>query len=112
MIHILNIGLFHVGEASVTTLGILRVIFILVIAWWVSKIIRLGLSRFASRWKGMNPSSVYTIGRVFHFSVLALGFTIGLSTIGIDFTNFALMAGALGVGIGFGLQNVVGNFIS
>ena len=112
VIQILNLSLFHVGDASVTALGVLRVIFILVIAWWVSKITRLGLSRLSSRWKGMNPSSVYTIGRIFHYSVLALGFTIGLSTIGIDFTNFALMAGALGVGIGFGLQNIVGNFIS
>lgn len=108
----LNVGLFTVGGTTVTPVGLLRVILILVVASWVSKLVRLGLNRLASRWQGMSKASVYTLGRVIHYSVLALGLMIGLSTVGIDFTNFALMLGALGVGIGFGLQNMVANFVS
>jgi potassium-dependent mechanosensitive channel len=109
---LLNAGLFAVGKTSVTTLGLLRVILILFISGWLSKLMRLGLARVASRWRGMSPPAVYTLGRVIHYSIISLGLVIGLSTIGIDFTNFTLLLGALGVGIGFGLQSMVSNFIS
>jgi potassium-dependent mechanosensitive channel len=108
----LNAGIFMVGNTTITILSLLRVLVILIVAWWASKLIRSGLSRIALRWRGMSPASVYTLGRVFHYSVMVLGLMIGLSTIGIDFTNFALMLGALGVGIGFGLQSMASNFIS
>ena len=58
----------------------------------------------------MSPTSIYAFGRVLHYALLALGMVIGLSTIGIDFSNLALLFGALGVGIGFGLQSMVSNF--
>jgi small-conductance mechanosensitive channel len=47
-----------------------------------------------------------------HWAVLLLGLVVALGLVGIDITSFALLAGALGVGIGFGLQNVVNNFVS
>ena len=47
-----------------------------------------------------------------HYIFLLLGLVIGLSTIGIDFSNPALMFGALGIGTGFGLQSMVSNFFS
>jgi len=47
-----------------------------------------------------------------HYVVLLLGFLLGLGVLGIDLTRITIIAGALGVGIGFGLQNVVNNFVS
>jgi small-conductance mechanosensitive channel len=47
-----------------------------------------------------------------NYVILFFGFLIALSAAGIDMSKFALLAGAFGVGIGFGLQNVVNNFIS
>ncbi|MDH5512048.1 MAG: mechanosensitive ion channel [Gammaproteobacteria bacterium] len=104
--------LFTVGNTPVNTAGLLRVVLILVAAWWLSKAARHALARVAKRWPGMNPASVYALGRVIHYTALVLGLLIGLSTIGIDFSNLALLFGALGVGIGFGLQNMVSNFVS
>jgi small-conductance mechanosensitive channel len=46
-----------------------------------------------------------------HYLVLLLGFLLGLGVLGIDLTRITIIAGALGVGIGFGLQNVVNNFV-
>jgi small-conductance mechanosensitive channel len=109
---LINTQLFMVGEVAVTPVGLVRVILIIVIAWWVSKLIQMGLSRFTSRWHGMSRASIYTLGRVIHYLVITIGLIVGLSTIGLDFTNFALLLGALGVGIGFGLQSMVSNFVS
>jgi potassium efflux system protein len=47
-----------------------------------------------------------------NYAILAIGFLIALTAAGIEWSKFALLAGAFGVGIGFGLQNVVNNFIS
>jgi len=47
-----------------------------------------------------------------HYVILLLGFTLAIGAAGIDLSRFSLLAGAFGVGIGFGLQNVVNNFVS
>jgi small-conductance mechanosensitive channel len=52
------------------------------------------------------------ISTLLHYIVLLLGFVFALSAAGMDFTRVALFAGAFSVGIGFGLQSVVNNFVS
>jgi Small-conductance mechanosensitive channel len=47
-----------------------------------------------------------------HYGVLLVGFYIAIAALGADMTKFAILAGAFGVGIGFGLQNVFNNFFS
>lgn len=54
----------------------------------------------------------YAINRVIHYLVLLSGFVIALGAMGVDMTKFTILAGAFSVGIGFGLQNIVNNFIS
>ncbi len=49
---------------------------------------------------------------VLHYTLLLVGFLLALAAVGIDLTKVTILAGALGVGIGFGLQNVVNNFVS
>ena len=53
-----------------------------------------------------------TLSMLLHYAILGLGLIFALVAAGIEVGQFALLAGALGVGIGFGLQNVVNNFIS
>ena len=54
----------------------------------------------------------YAISATARYTVLMLGFLAAVSAAGIDMTKFAVLAGALGVGIGFGMQNIVNNFVS
>ena len=108
----MDVGLFQVSDTPVTSAGIVKVLVIFFIAWWVSKLSRKGLIRVAAYRPIMEPASIYTIGRVLHYTILTLGFVVGLSSIGIDFSKFALFASALGVGVGFGLQNLISNFVA
>ncbi|MFO1350751.1 MAG: mechanosensitive ion channel [Gammaproteobacteria bacterium] len=108
----INISLFKIGETPVTTVGLLRIALILTIAWWISHWLRRALQRLGERGDGSNLPALYTIGRLSHYLLIILGFLVGLSSIGMDFTNFALVAGALAIGIGFGLQAIVNNFMS
>jgi small-conductance mechanosensitive channel len=104
--------LFAVGDVAITSTGLIRLIIIITVAWWLSKIVQVAMSRVAAYRPNFNQASLYTLKRLLHYTVLTLGFAVGLSSIGIDLSNFALFASALGVGVGFGLQNLISNFVA
>ncbi len=54
----------------------------------------------------------YAISTMAHYLILLLGFFFAIAALGIDLTKFSILAGAFGVGLGFGLQNIVNNFVS
>ena len=105
-------SLFTINETPVTLLGLLRILMILAIAWWLSKFVRHALDRFGQRNAAMNRAALYTTGRLFHYVILTIGIFVGLSSIGLDFTKLALFVSALGVGLGFGLQAIFSNFVA
>ncbi len=53
-----------------------------------------------------------SLKRLTHYGIVSVGFFTAIGMAGIDLQKFAILAGALGVGIGFGLQNIVNNFVS
>ncbi len=109
---LLTTSLFEIGETPVTSLGLFRFMFIVFVAWLISKLLRRGLQRVVQRRETVSRASVYTLGQVLHYFILTMAVVVGLSSIGVDFTKFALIASALGIGIGFGLQNLVSNFVA
>jgi small-conductance mechanosensitive channel len=54
----------------------------------------------------------YAVSTMLHYAILLIGFFFAVAAMGIDMTNFTILAGAFGVGLGFGLQNIVNNFVS
>lgn len=107
-----DVTLFSVGETPVTGRDILRVLIILIVAYLLSRGIRYAIKRVSARDTTGNEASLYTLSRLTHYAIIIIAVFVALSSIGLDFSNLALVAGALSVGIGFGLQSIVSNFVS
>jgi potassium-dependent mechanosensitive channel len=54
----------------------------------------------------------YAISTVLHYAILLVGFFAAAAALGFDMTKFTIVAGAFTVGVGFGLQNIINNFVS
>ena len=103
---------FTVGETPVTSGDIVQALVILAIGWALSRGIRIAIRRVSDKEKIGRQAALYTISRLMHYAIILVALLIALTSIGLDFTNLALVAGALSVGIGFGLQSIVNNFVS
>ncbi len=104
--------LFEVGNTWVTPATLVHLVIAIIMAVVLSRLVRRILrTRVLPRTK-LEAGIQYAIARIVGYVVLAFGLIIGLSTIGIDLSSLTVVAGALGVGIGFGLQNIIHNFVS
>jgi len=108
---ILSAEWMKVGNTSISASSLLKLIVFVVLAFWVSRIARLGLTRVLEA-RAVQRSTIYAIDRLAHYLILVVGMVLGLSAVGFDFTSFALVAGALGLGIGLGVQPLVVNFFA
>jgi len=63
-------------------------------------------------YSSMDPGLKYALEVATGYSIFVLGIAIGLQTIGLNLSSLTVVTGALGVGMGFGLQNTVNNFVS
>ena len=100
------------GESRFSVLSLLQlatsIIVFIVLANWLSRLIE---SR-ARRSQYLNPSMRVVLTKTSKFVIYGLAILFALKAVGIDFTAFAVFSGAVGVGIGFGLQKIFSNFIS
>ena len=107
-------------DKAAVTLGGLRISALTVVEAMLSLAVLLWLATAASRLlerritslPNLTPSLQVLIAKLLKISLVAIAIVVALRTVGIDLTAFAVFTGALGVGIGFGLQKVVSNFIS
>ena len=101
------------GKTPVTLASMVGLVAILVFVWWFSAIVERTLRRVALHGRSQELSStVYAFTRLVRYLVWILGTLIGLTYLGFDLKSLAFLGGAIGVGIGFGLQNIFSNFIS
>jgi len=127
---LLSLGAFSIREAVINYIGgllngemtlrslhlSLGAVLAFVITIWItlllSRFIRFLLEGEIYDRLHLARGSAYAISTLVHYVVLLLGFYAAIAALGADMTKFAILAGAFGVGIGFGLQNIFNNFFS
>ena len=77
----------------------------------VSKFFRFILEEDVYHYWKLERGIPQAISTMVHYAVLLTGFFIGLAAIGVDLTKVTILAGAFTVGVGFGLQTVINNFV-
>ena len=103
---------FTMGSVNISLGDIVIIILTIWVSFWVSKLFRFFLEGDVLPRIKLPRGVPATISKLTHYIILGFGFVVALSMAGFDLSKFALIAGALSVGIGFGLQNMVNNFIS
>ncbi len=99
------------GSISISIEDILAFALTVWAASLLSAFIRFILREEVYTRRGVAPGLSYAYSRLVHYVILAVGFLVGLGVLGMDLTKVSVLAGAFGVGIGFGLQDVVNNFV-
>jgi small-conductance mechanosensitive channel len=100
------------GALRVTPLLILKVAVSLGIALWLVGILGNFLESRISRSRDLTPSVQVLLIKMMRLALMVAAFAVVMSAAGIDLSVFAIFSGAIGVGLGFGLQKIVANFIS
>jgi small-conductance mechanosensitive channel len=103
---------FSMGDVRLNLLTVTKAVIILMILLRLFKWAAVFLERKLSHISELTPSSRVLVSKVVNITLLVLVILVGLNSVGIDLTAFAVFSGAIGVGVGFGLQKIVGNFIS
>jgi small-conductance mechanosensitive channel len=109
---LLEYPLIKVGSTDLTMKGI-----VMLVLWMATVIVldralrRVVVERLLRR-THFDASLQFAISRILGYCFVVLGGYIALQAAGIDLSSLAIVAGAVGVGIGFGLQNIINNFVS
>ncbi len=102
----------QVGTLRVSLLGSIKLILAVALTWvlalWLARLIENRLNRA----EYVNPGMQVAMVKLSKFVLLTLASLLALEAAGIDLTALAVFGGALGVGLGFGLQRIASNFIS
>ncbi|VUD42536.1 Mechanosensitive channel MscK [Thalassocella blandensis] len=107
-----NKEIFWLGEYTLTLSQLVTALVVFIATFIVSSFIRRALSSVASKRTHIHPAQIYVITRILHYIILATGILIAVSLLGVNVGKLTLVASALGIGIGLGLQGIVNNFVS
>jgi len=103
---------FSIGQTRISAYLMIKALITIMLFFLITGVLsEFGEKRIKSI-KGIHSSNKALINKAFHIFIYFFGFIIALNILGIDLTAFAIFSGAIGIGIGFGLQKITSNFIS
>ncbi|HBN48830.1 MAG TPA: mechanosensitive ion channel protein MscS, partial [Thalassospira sp.] len=102
----------HIGQFRISVFGILKAMLSLAILLWVASFASRIFEQRIQKVHRLTPSVQVLMSKLLKLVLLSIAVLFALSTIGVDLTALAVFGGAIGVGIGFGLQRIVANLIS
>ena len=109
--HILQFG-FDVGSRRVSVGLIIAAVAVLYGAFLASWVVQAMLMAGLFSKRELQAGVRFSMARLIHYSFVVIGFLLALVALGVQLRDITIIGGALGVGIGFGLQGVVNNFVS
>ena len=101
-----------VGQVQLTLAMLLLSLLVIYLSIQASWLLRAILDTQVFPYSQVDRGIRDAIKKLIHYFLVFLGFLLAMSLTGIEMRNFAVLAGAFGIGIGFGLQNIVNNFVS
>jgi small-conductance mechanosensitive channel len=107
-----DIQLLGLGAISVTLGGLIAGAVVLLIALVAARLVSRGLRRVRERASQRATGALYLLEKLVSYGLVIVGVVAGLSAAGLNLSSLALFAGAIGIGIGLGLQGVVKEFVS
>jgi small-conductance mechanosensitive channel len=103
---------FNIGEMRLSLMGFINGILLLTLFIWLSSLVaRLVDSRLVYL-EGVTPAARVLIGKVLRIVLYLVAVVVALTFVGVNLTALAVFSGALGIGLGFGLQKIVSNLFS
>lgn len=100
------------GSTSISVVTLLLLIPIFYVATWAGNALKRFMQSSVLERLAVDPSRRFSIANLLRYAAMGLILVIGLSVIGINLSSLAVLFGVLGIGLGFGLQDVVANFFS
>ena len=104
--------LFIFNERSISLFSLFKALIYIVFGFLLGILYKRWILKITSRWKDISMMSVRLISNIGYYLIVLIFFIISISSLGIDMSSLSLIAGALSIGIGFGLQTVVSNLIA
>jgi len=103
---------FGLGEVRLTLMGAFEGVVTLAVLLWVAVYAAQLIERQLKASPNLTPSIQVLSAKLLRMALVAFAFFFSLAIVGIDLTALAVFSGAIGVGLGFGLQKIFGNLIS
>lgn len=102
----------HIGSVEISVEKVLGFIIAIVGALWIARFATFVLDEEVYPNLNVERGLSYLISTMLRYTIIVCGLVFGVAALGIDMTKFTILAGAFSVGLGFGLQNIVNNFVS
>ncbi len=108
----INEPIFSIDGTPISIMKLFMALVALLLGFIFGNIYKKNINRISLANRTLTQATRTLLANLGYYAIVILGFLTGLKMVGIDLSSFALVAGALTVGIGFGLQNIVANFVS